>query len=503
MTARSPVEPPTTRTGPLVAVLAFAGIVASLTQTLVVPLLVELPKIFDTTPSNTSWVITVTLLASAVITPVAGRLGDMYGKRPVILGSFIPLILGSALCAVADSVVPMIIGRGLQGLAAGMVPLGISLLKDLLPPAELRGAIALVSSSLGIGGALGLPIAAAVVQFTDWRILFWATAVVSLLCLILIWRIVPAAVTPERAGKFDVQGALGLSAALIALLLGVSKGGDWGWGSPLVVGLLGAAVCLFGLWGWWELRTDDALVDLRVTIRRAVLLTNVASVLLGFAMYARSLVLPQILQLPTETGYGLGQSMLQMGLWMAPAGLAMTLVSPLGAKLSARRGPKTTLIVGAVVTASSYAVSAFMMDTAWGLLTANVIAGIGLGFAYGAMPALIMDGVPNAETGSANSFNALLRAIGTSISGAVIGVVLAQMTTHSGSHLVPTVDGFRTGLFIGCAVALIAALVAFAIPRTRTSGLDDDHQTSITTNHPQYPSNHQATLELNCERRPL
>jgi MFS family permease len=469
MIPRSAPAPSTARTGPLVAVLAFAGIVASLTQTLVVPLLVELPKIFGTTSSNTSWVITVTLLASAVITPVAGRLGDMYGKRPVILGSFVPLILGSALCAVADSVVTMIIGRGLQGLAAGLVPLGISLLKDSLPPAELRGAIALVSSSLGIGGALGLPIAAAVVQFTDWRILFWAMAAVSLLCLVLIWRVVPAAVAPGRAGKFDFPGALGLSAALVCLLLAVSKGGDWGWGSPLVVGLLGAAVFLFGLWGWWELRTRDALVDLRVTIRRAVLLTNVAAILLGFTMYSRSLILPQILQLPTDTGYGLGQSMLQMGFCMAPAGLAMMLVSPLGAKLSASRGPKTTLIVGAVITASSYAVSAFMMHTVWGLIAANLIAGIGLGFAYGALPALIMGSVPNTETGSANSFNALMLSIGTSVSGAVIGVVLAQMSMHSGSHLVPTADGFRTGLFIGCAVALVAALAALAIPKNRTS----------------------------------
>ena len=476
MTERSALDSSNARTGPVVAVLAFAGIVASMSHTLVVPLLVELPRIFDTAPSNTSWVITVTLLASAVVTPVAGRLGDMYGKRLVILGSFVPLILGSALCAAADSVVPMIAGRALQGLAAGVVPLGISLLKDLLPPAELRGAIALVSSSLGIGGALGLPISSAVVQFTDWRILFWATAAVGLLSLVLIWKVAPALPVPRHAEKFDFPGALGLSSALICLLLAVSKGGDWGWVSPAVVGLVGGAVFLFGLWGWWELRTRDALVDLRMTVRRAVLLTNVASILLGFAMYARSLILPQVLQLPTETGYGLGQSMLQMGFWMAPAGLAMMLVSPLGAKLSASRGPKTTLIVGALITASSYGVSVFAMDIVWGLVAANLIGGIGLGFAYGALPALIMGAVPSTETGSANSFNALMLSIGTSISGAVIGVVLAQMTTHSGSHLVPTADGFRTGLYIGCAVALVAALIALAIPRNPWSERDQDPQ---------------------------
>ncbi|MDR6639550.1 MFS transporter [Paenarthrobacter nitroguajacolicus] len=476
MTESSALNSSHVRTGSVVAVLAFAGIVASMTHTLVVPLLVELPRIFATTPSNTSWVITVTLLASAVVTPVAGRLGDMFGKRLVIMGSFVPLILGSALCAMADSVVPMIAGRALQGLAAGMVPLGISFLKDLLPPAQLRGAIALVSSSLGIGGALGLPISAAVVQFTDWRILFWATAAVSLLSLLLIWKVAPDLPVPENPGKFDFPGALGLSSALICLLLAVSKGGDWGWLSPAVIGLVGGAVFLFGLWGCWELRTRDALVDLRVTIRRAVLLTNVASILLGFAMYARSLILPQVLQLPTETGYGLGQSMLQMGFWMAPAGLAMMLVSPLGAKLSASRGPKTTLIVGALITSSSYAVSVFLMDILWGLVVANVIGGIGLGFAYGALPALIMGAVPGTETGSANSFNALMLSIGTSVSGAVIGVVLAQMTTHSGSHLVPTADGFRTGLYIGCAVALVAAVIALAIPRNLEPERDQDPQ---------------------------
>ncbi|MHC6231886.1 MFS transporter [Arthrobacter sp. MMS24-T111] len=239
---------------------------------------------------------------------------------------------------------------------------------------------------------------------------------------------------------------------------------------------MGAAVFLFGFWGWWELRTLYALVDLRVTIRRAVLLTNVASILLGFAMYARSLILPQVFQLPTETGYGLGQSMLQMGFWMAPAGLAMMLVSPLGAKLSASRGPKMTLVAGAVITASSYAVSTFMMDSVWGLMAANVIGGIGLGFAYGALPALIMGAVPNTETGSANSFNALMLSVGMSISGAVIGVVLAQISTPSGSHLVATADGFRYGLFIGCAVALVAALAALAIPRNRTLERDGEPQ---------------------------
>ncbi|WAH97417.1 MFS transporter [Arthrobacter sp. MMS18-M83] len=460
--------------------LAFSGIVASLTQTLVVPLIAELPKIFDTTASNTSWVITVTLLAGVVSTPVAGKLGDMFGKRRMILISLIPLILGSILCAVAVSVVPMIIGRGLQGLATGLVPLGISLLKDLLPPQRLHGAIALMSSSMGIGGALGLPIAAAVAQYTNWRTLFWAVAVVAALGMVLVWKVIPAAAAPERAGKFDVLGAHGLGAALVCLLLAVSKGADWGWGSLTVLGLFAGAVVLFLLWGVWELRTRDALVDLRVTASRPVLLTNAASILVGFALYSQSLIIPQILQLPTQTGYGLGQSMLQMGLWMAPSGIAMMLISPVGARLTAARGPKTTLIVGAIIMGAGYAGAALMMGTVWGLLVATAVAGIGVGFAYGAMPALIMSSVPSTETGSANSFNSLMRSIGLSLSAAIIGVVLAQMSAPFGAHAIATPDGFRTGLFIGCGVALGAAALCLAIPTAAkttpdSSGRSDSH----------------------------
>ncbi|MFI6792919.1 MFS transporter [Nonomuraea sp. NPDC050383] len=329
----------TGRPNGIVTVMAVAGIVASLTQTLVVPLIGQLPTILSTSASNASWVITVTLLAGAVTTPVMGRLGDLYGKRRMMLICAIPLILGCVVCALAGSLTPMIIGRGLQGMGMGMIPLGISALRDLLPPDRLGPSIALMSSSMGIGGALGLPIAAAVAEYASWRALFWSTAALSVVVAALIWLLVPA--TPARAaGRLDVAGALGLGTGLVCLLLGVSKGADWGWSSGTTLGMLGAAVLVLLVWGWWELRSGDPLVDLRVTARPQVLLTNLASIVVGFSMYAQSLIVMQILQLPAATGYGLGQSMLAAGLWMAPSGLMMMIVSPVGARLSAARSPK-------------------------------------------------------------------------------------------------------------------------------------------------------------------
>lgn len=132
--------------------------------------------------------------------------------------------------------------------------------------------------------------------------------------------------------------------------------------------------------------------------------------------------------------------------------------------------------MGSAVIALGYGSSVLLLGSTWGLLVVTCMCGGGVGLAYGAMPALIMGAVPLSETASANSFNTLMRSIGTSVSAAVVGVVLAQMSTRLGSHTIPTEAGFRTGLLIGCGVAILAALVALAIPvrkhgaATRESG---------------------------------
>ena len=214
---------------PVIATLAFAGTTAAVMQTLVTPLIAELPRILDTSASNAAWVITVTLLAAGVSVPIAGRLGDLVGKRRMLLACSVPLLVGSVVCALSSSLAPMIVGRGLQGIGTGMVPLGIALLRDVVPADRLSGSIALVSASMGIGGGLGLPIAAAVAEYASWRALFWGSAVLALVVAALVATLVPATAPGARGQHFDAVGAVGLGAGLVALLLAISKGADWGW----------------------------------------------------------------------------------------------------------------------------------------------------------------------------------------------------------------------------------------------------------------------------------
>ncbi|MFG2001118.1 MFS transporter [Spirillospora sp. NPDC048911] len=467
------VPQPTARAGGVVATLALAGTTAAIMQTLVTPLIADLPRILHTTSANAAWVITVTLLVAGVCVPVVGRLGDLVGKRRMLLACSVPLVAGSIVCALSSSVIPMIVGRGLQGMGMGMVPLGIALLRDVVPQEKLSSSIALVSASMGIGGGLGLPIASAVAEYASWRVLFWGSAILAAAIAVMIWALIPNVPASAKGQRFDAPGAIGLAIGLVSLLLAVSKGADWGWSSATTIALFATAVIALVAWACWELRTREPIVDLRTTARPRVLLTNLASIFVGFGMYASMLIVPQLLQYPTATGYGLGQSMLAAGLWMAPGGIMMMIVSPLGGKLTNARGPKVTLISGILVLAAGYGASLALMGSAWGLMLALMIINSGVGLAYGAMPALIMGSVPLSETAAANGFNTLMRSIGTSVGAAVIGVVLSQLTLTMGGHTLTSEDGFRTGLMLGAGIALLAALIAAAIPKARPTPTPD------------------------------
>ena len=466
---------PSRRTGGVVAALALAGTVAAIMQTLVTPLIAELPRILHTSSSNAAWVITVTLLVGGVCVPVSGRLGDLVGKRRMML---ICVVIGSLVCALSTSVVPMIVGRGLQGMGMGMIPLGIALLRDVLPAEKLSGSIALVSASMGIGGAIGLPLAAAVAQYADWQLLFWGSAALAVIVGVLIFVVVPDVPAGAKGQRFDAIGAIGLAIGLVALLLAISKGADWGWASGTTLALFAVAVLALPAWGRWELRTRDPLIDLRTTARPRVLITNAASVLIGVGMYSFMLIAPQLLQFPKATGFGLGQSMLAAGLWIAPGGIMMMVISPLGGKLINARGPKLALTCGAVVMAAGYALALPLMGTAWGIMLSGIVINSGVALAYGSMPALIMSSVPLSETAAANGFNTLMRSLGTTIGSAVIGVVLAHMTITLGGYTLASENGFRTGLLIGCGVALVSAAVASFIPAPRRpTDTPDPHPT--------------------------
>ncbi len=449
-----------------VIALCLGGLAAALTQTMVIPIQSELPSLLGTSASNAAWVITITLLAAAVAMPVAGRLADLFGKQRVLTVNAATLVVGSAICAMSDTIGPMLAGRALQGLAMGFIPVGISLIREITPP-ELAGtSIAAMSATLGVGGAIGLPLAAWIADVGDWHVLFWVSAAVAAVILVLIIAVVPH-IHDGTSGRLDVVGALGLAVGLVAFLVGVSKGNEWGWTDPKTLGFILGGIAVLGVWGTYELRQDEPLVDLRTTAKLPVLMTNVAALAIGFGMMAQSIVVPQLLQLPEATGYGLGQSLLAAGLWMAPGGIMMLLFAPVSSNLIKSLGARITLMIGAGVLGIGYLVAVAMMGAPWQLLIASCIATAGVGIGYAAMPTLILDNVNPREAAAAVGLNALMRSMGTTLAAAAMAVILTSNTTALGSVDIPTKGAFQACFIVGAIAAFVGVAIAGLVPRRR------------------------------------
>ncbi|GAA5146323.1 MFS transporter [Microbacterium pseudoresistens] len=447
-----------------VGVLAFAGLCASFMFTLIVPLQAELPHLLNASREDTTWVVTITLLVAAVATPISGRLGDMYGKRRVVLTLLALLVVGSVIAAISGSIGGVLVGRGLQGAVSGVIPLGIAIMRDVLPPERLGTAVALMSATMGVGGAIGMPLAAYLAQNADWHGLFWLAAGLGAIGMILVPFTVPTDVL-RFPGRLDVPGAIGMAIGLTGILLTVSRGADWGWTSPLtlICGIGGIVVLL--LWGWYQLRTTDPLLDLRVAARPAVLFTNIAAIGMGFALFGSNVTFPQMLELPVETGSGFGLDLIGASLIIMPAGLVMMVLSPLSGWLERTIGPRILFTAGTAAIVIAYTLVLIWSTEVWHLLLSNIIIGVGIGFSFAAMPMIIMRAVPARETGASNGLNALFRSVGTSSASAVMGGVLASLSTNVEGIAVPTRQAFEVCFWLAIAAAVIALVLSLLIPK--------------------------------------
>lgn len=489
--ARESAAPPeqSARSGLIVLVLALCGTSVSLMQTLVVPLLPDFPRLLDTTSDNAAWLVTVTLLTSAVATPILSRLADMHGKRRMIIVALVALLAGSLLGAASDSLSVLIVARALQGFAPALIPIGISTMRDELPPEKIGGAVALMSATLGIGGAVGLPLSGVIYEAFGWQAVFWGSVVMAVVMLVLVLLVVPESGLRTPA-SFDWLGAILMSIALTSLLLGISKGGAWGWTSQWTLLSFLVAIIFFALWAPWELRTGDPLIDLRTSSRRPVLLTNIASLLAGFAMFANLLVATQQLQIPVESGIGFGLGVTEAGLAMLPGGILMVMMSPVSAALTRRFGARITLVAGLAITGLGYVVRVLLDATILQLIIAVAIVSIGIAVSFAAMPVLIMQSVPITETAAANGLNTVVRSIGTSTCSATVAAVLTAGAVAGAGY--PSEAAVHSMSWLAAVAAFLAAGVAFLIPArtapavaagTTAPGAQAEHVRADTLRH--------------------
>jgi len=435
------------------SILAISGIAFALLQSLVAPALRTIQVDLHTSTTTVAWVFTGYLLSASVATPIVGRLGDMFGKKRMLVVTLAIVAAGTLVAALATSIGVLILGRVIQGAGGAIFPLSFAIIRDEFPRERVPTGIALISALLGVGAGLGIVLAGPITQHLSYHWLFWLPLAPVVAAGVAAYVVIPE--SPVRApGRIDWAGAVLLTGWLVTLLLGVSEGPAWGWGSARVLGLFAVAAVLVVLWVRTEQLIEGPLVDMRMLRLHTVWTTNLTGLLLGAGMYSSFVLIPEFVELPVLGGVGFGSSVTQAGVFLLPSTLGILLVGPLAGRLSSSVGAKVPLVAGCFLTAAAYTFVAAAHDAPWQIYVCTATMGAGIGFAFGAMANLIVAAVRPEETGVATGMNTIVRTIGGSLGSQVSASVVASPTDHA----------FTTAFAISAAAVAISFLVSLSVP---------------------------------------
>jgi MFS family permease len=431
---------------------------------MVFPALPSIAEHHGAGPEASSWVLTSFFLSASVATPILGKLGDLYGKDRVLPIVLVLLCVGSVMCALAPTIGWVIAGRTVQGVAGGIFPLSFGIIRDTFPGDRVAGAIGLLSAVFGIGGGIGLPASGLLVEHAGVPWLFWSGMIIAAPAVVgvIVW--VPR--SPRVAdAKVDWLGAALLSAALVLLLMGVTEANSWGWGSPKTIGLIAGGLVVVAVWLRVETVVPEPLIDLRLLRLRAVLMTNIATFLIGFAMFAAFALIPRFVQAPESTGYGFGDSVTTAGLLLLPSALIQLAVGPLAGRLGMRLGFRVTLMIGAVLSVVSYVMLVFLHGSPFELLLAGIFLGAGVAFGFSSMANLIVEAVPQSDVGVSTGINTIMRTAGGAFGSAAVTAILAGSVAEDTG--LPTESAYTAAFAAAVVVGLLALVAAWLVPRER------------------------------------
>jgi EmrB/QacA subfamily drug resistance transporter len=449
-------------------VLSLSAIAYGLLQSLVVPALPDIQRELHASSASVGWLLSAYLLSASVATPIIGRLGDLYGKKRVLVIVSAMVGVGSLLAAVASSVEIMIVGRVIQGAGGGIFPLAFGIIRDEAPPSKVAGGIGFMSSLIGIGGAAGLLLAGAIVQSLSYHWLFWVPLIVITIATVATYVLVPESPVRARA-RINWLAALLMSLGLTAVLVGLTKTATWGWGSPRTLGLMAGGLVLIAVWVGVELRARTPLVDMRMMRLRGVWATNLAAFMVGMGMYAAFIMIPQYVQEPKTTGYGFGASVLEAGLFLAPWTAMMLIVGQFAGMFERRFGSKRSLLIGGTVAVGGFALLTADRGSPVQIYVASGLLGTGIGFAFAAMANLIVENVPAHQTGVATGMNAVTRTIGGALGAQVAVSLLAGNLGAAGR---PTNAAFGIAFVISAVALVFSVGAALLVPDRRKVARD-------------------------------
>jgi MFS family permease len=442
------------------AALLTAATSYAVTQTLLIPALPSIQRALHTTAVGATALVSIFFVSGSVTTGVVGRLGDMFGKRRMLVLELALFAFGALVCALADTLPLLLIGRAVMGTGLAIFPLSFSIVRDTFPRPRVPGAVVVIAATSGTGAALGQGLGGVVADQFGYHWIFWIGFISAAVALLAVAALVPE--SPVRTpGRVDVVGALLLGIAVGAPLIAVSQTPQWGWGGAPTLLLITTGLLVGVLFVAYERRRTDPLLHVGTLAERPVSLTNAATLLVGFSMFGASVIFTQFFQEPASTGYGFGASATQAGLFLVPGYLMILIASPLASRISSGVGPKVTLVIGCAAACLALTLMTVAHHHRLEMYLWPALLYAGTGFAFGAMPTLILQSVPAELSAQSTAFNLVLRNVGTSFGTQIAATFIVASIGASG---LPAERGYTRAFGLAAVAAGVATLLGLAIP---------------------------------------
>ena len=458
---REEEEPMRSKPAMIIAALFIAEMTVTFEASMVYAALPRLIREFGD-PVRVGWLVTIHLLIAAASAPVIGRLGDIKGRRRLVLLLLALALVGSVISAISTHLGLVLLGRALQGLSAVVLPLSIGIVRESLPAEKVPMGIGVLTTALGAGSALGLVLGGWIVDNFDWHALFWASAAMLGVSFAAVAAFVPdRSGTPTKRPIDWVEGLLPVPAiALLLFAVGLSK--EAGWLAPRVLAMFAACFVLFGLWARRSLKAEEPFVDLRLFRERDFAVANLITVLLGMGTMQVVYIFSAYMQSPPWTAVGLGLSATLAGLAKLPSNFLSFFAGPFAGWLMQRAGNRTAVAAGALLAASGWCAALLLPDRLGLVIGLLCLISFGTTMLQAAIPNIVVASVPQHRTSEAIGSMQVVRGIAAAIGAQVIAMLLASRTVAApdGGAQFPAPSSYMLTMSAMATLTLIGAACA-------------------------------------------
>lgn len=442
---------------PAIGALGILALALGTLQSVVEPALPLLAGELDVSSGDAALIGNVLLITGAVITPIAGKLGDRFGGKRVLIWLMVMVSAGGLVASMAPNLSVLLLGQAMQGVMVGAMPLSFILVRKHLSTGESQTAIGVVVALFTGGSMVGMLFAGPVAEGMSWHWMFGLPTIVIIVMTLAVTWLMPRDSSIESDSKIDWLGVTLLSGTLLAFMIGLKTVTKEGGVSPLaVVAMVVGVAALAAAWVAVERRAVSPMVDLRMlampAMRNAIGLTFIITASFGMVVTLLSLMLGE----PAD-GYGFGASTTDIGLLLLPGAIAGCLSDSVGGIAARRFGTRSMVVMGAVVTAATMMALAALHTAEWQLALAKVLTAFAAGIASTALLTSTATAVETKDTGIATSLLVVTRVVGTAVGAQIAGAIL-----DSGADPVTGLNAessFATAFVVAGLVAALSLLV--------------------------------------------